>query len=170
MTRRMVRWMAACALLAGCGEGGLTGVDGARTGLAGGERVKARALFANPMFSSGIEARLRDVVRGQEGWTAFWNEAWERHSPLPAAPAVDFAREMVVVASMGGRASGGFRITIDSVAATAGGVHVFVTERSPGSSCVVTAAITAPVDAVAVPASDLPVTFHERTVVHDCGR
>ena len=76
---------------------------------------------------------------------------------------------MVVVASMGGRATGGYSIEIVRVAETTDRLYVEVREVSPGRSCIVTMAGTAPVTAVRVPRRDLPVEFVERAETRDCG-
>ena len=122
---------------------------------------------------SAIDTAARVVVRDAARWQAQWNTIWGRTTPVPALPAVDFTREMVVVAAMGGRSNGGYTIRIDSVTASAGltpggGALVWVSSTSPGPRCVTTQALTAPVDAVRMPLVGGPINFHERALVTNC--
>jgi hypothetical protein len=162
-------WMVpACLLAAACGGGGPTDAGEGRLDVAGGQRIEVRAVTAGPIQYSGMEERARTVVRTQAQWQAAWAGIWRNHTPEPSLPAVDFAREAVVVAAMGLRSTGGYGVTVDSATATAAEVHVYVTERSPGRSCVTTQALTAPVHVVAIPADGRAVRFHESAVVREC--
>ena len=163
-----VSWVAlGCLLTAGCAEPGPTGTLQARND--GSEaRVEARAVFPNRVFYSGVGQASRQVVRTEARWQALWAEVFSPYQPQPPAAAVDFGREIVVFAAMGGRATGGYGITVDSVTASTGTLDVYVTERSPGGSCATTQALTAPVDAVALPSEGRAVRFHDTQVVHNC--
>lgn len=85
---------------------------------------------------SGIGARRRDVIRDRAQWAAFWREMRSggggggTNSAVP--PEVDFSRDMVVVAAMGTRGSGGHRVAIDSVTRSEGRLLIVVREVSPG--------------------------------------
>lgn len=117
---------------------------------------------------SGMENARRVVVRDAAGWRALWGEIVGARTPRPEAPAVDFGSEMVIVAAMGQRGSGGHSIAIDEVRADDGGLAVVVRETAPGRGCFVTQALTAPVTAVRVPAHDGPVRFIEQKETQDC--
>ena len=160
--------MAACLLAAACAGGGPADATPPDQQLVGGERQEARALFPGRMHYSGIQQRERTVIRRQDDWQAFWTRAFNRQMPAPAPAAAGFSREVGIVAALGGTATGGYAVSIDSVSTTPGTTHVFVTERSPGRQCVTTQALTQPVDAVAVADAGGAVRFHERSVVHEC--
>ncbi len=160
--------MAGCLLAAGCGGGGPTDTVVTRSEAVGGQRVAVRALFPRPVHYSGMDAPAREVLRTSAQWQAAWAQVHRHQQPAPAVPVVDFGRESVVLAAMGVRNTGGYVLTIDSVSATTDAIHVFVTERSPGSRCFTTQALTAPVDAVAIPADGRSVRFHENAVVDPC--
>lgn len=166
---RMMMAVVGCVLAAACSSGGPTDTIDTDQQVVGGQRLQVRPLFERPLQYSGVEAREREALRSQAEWEAFWTRIEHGSSPKSPPPAVDFAREMVVLAAMGSRGTGGYLITVDSVTATAAATHVFVTERSPGRSCVTTQAVTHPVDAVVVPDLGRQVRFHERIVVHECG-
>jgi hypothetical protein len=151
-------------LLAACGEGAPTDTLPVRNEV-GGQRVEVRAAFPQPVYYSGVDQASRRVIHTEAQWQALWAQVVRGRQPTPPTPEVDFGEEMVIVAAMGARATGGYAITVDSVTATPGALHVFVTERSPGSGCLTTQAFTAPVDAVALPADVRGVQFHESAIV-----
>ena len=92
----------------------------------------------------------------------------EDDDPPPEAPEIDFANEMVVVAAMGTRPSGGYAIRIDRVARRGNTVWVEVTSSAPGSGCMTTASLTAPVDLVVTQRMTGKVVFVEKSEVRNC--
>lgn len=115
----------------------------------------------------GLTEAGQQVVRDAAAWNALWARITRGGSPLPV-PAVDFAREMVLVAAMGSRRTGGYTITIEGVDEEGSEWVARVAEQRPGARCGTTQAVTAPVDAVAVPRSDRTVRWAVRQVVNDC--
>ena len=121
-------------------------------------------------FYSGLDRPERLVVRDPDTWQTVWSQIHSRQSPLPPLPAVDFSREMIVVAARGARGSGGYNILLAGASeAAANGTLVTVISRSPGRTCVVTGALTQPVDIARLPLRSGPVTFVEQTHVTSCG-
>jgi hypothetical protein len=118
-------------------------------------------------FNGGLTERGEQVVRDPAAWSALWSRMTARQSPSPV-PSVDFGSEMVLVAAMGQRSSGGYVVTIDRVDAGPGGLTVHVTHRAPGPRCGTTAALTEPVDVARIPATSQPVRWSVRQVVQDC--
>ncbi|MGH7636966.1 MAG: protease complex subunit PrcB family protein [Gemmatimonadaceae bacterium] len=117
---------------------------------------------------SGIEDRSRLVIRDAHAWSAFWNQAYRSHIPLPSVPEIDFGRNIVIVAGMGSRNTGGYGITFHSVHEADDVLYVVVRESSPGRSCIVTQALTQPVIAVRVSRPNAHVKFIERSETFDC--
>jgi hypothetical protein len=118
--------------------------------------------------ASGIDARRRGVVRTADEWSAFWSEVYAGRDPVPERPDVDFDQNMVIVAAMGTRPSGGYLVAFETIGRTGADYHVVVRETSPGRSCMTTAALTQPVVAVRVARSDGNVSFIERTTTQRC--
>jgi hypothetical protein len=119
--------------------------------------------------SSGYTTPVRLVIRTPEAWAAAWATLWERGSPVPALPAVDFGREYVVVAAMGQRLSGGYAIHVTDVATpSADAAVVTVVESSPGPACAVAGALSEPAALAILPGSPSQVTFVESAVVAAC--
>jgi hypothetical protein len=117
---------------------------------------------------SGIPDSQRVVIRDAPAWRQYWTALNRPFIPAPAVPDVDFAREMIVLVSMGTRPSGGFLIRIDSAMTDAQRILVQVTQVVPGRGCAVPAVVTRPVDLARVPATSLPVSFAERVERTDC--
>ena len=117
---------------------------------------------------SGATSSARVVVTTPEEWAAVWEWIYAPYTPKPALPAVDFAQSVVVVASLSERSSGGYGIDVDDVYRTDSEIVVELRETAPGSSCVVTAALTQPVVAVRVPRGAGDITFVERRSEQEC--
>jgi hypothetical protein len=117
----------------------------------------ATVLAATPW--SGYTSPERRVIAAPADWAAAWSQIHAGRTPVPALPAVDFSRDVVILAAMGTRRSTGFSIVIDEVRVLAGTFYVRVTETSPGRNCAVGAAITAPVHAVRAPREAVSARF-----------
>lgn len=146
------------ALAAGCTE------SSAGPGVVPGGQVVAINRFDDryPSTYSGFGEPARIVVDDAAQWAEVWDRLWNDQAPAPPLPAVDFQREVVIVAAMGRRPTGGYHIRVQEAAAHADHVAVTVVEAAPGVACVVTQAFTAPTDVVRVARAGLPVRF--RTV------
>jgi hypothetical protein len=119
-------------------------------------------------FNSGLDKPARIVVRDDAGWQAVWRDIYRGSSPMPPAPTIDFSREMVLVAALGARGTGGFDILIEGATeADDRGLNVAVRSTSPGN-CPVTLAFTQPVDIARLPIRTGKVEFTERSEVRHC--
>jgi hypothetical protein len=118
--------------------------------------------------NSGFLQRERRVIRTGTDWQAAWQTLVKNSEPKPAAPAVDFTRDMVVLAAMGTRSSGGYSIQLRAFESSLA-VFAEVVETSPGPTCMVTAALTQPVTLLLVPARAGDVKFIERSETRSCG-
>jgi hypothetical protein len=121
-------------------------------------------------FYSGLDSPQRLVVRDDASWQTLWNEIHSRGTPVPPVPAIDFSREMIVVAAMGTRSTGGYGILLESASEYGtDGIAISVLSISPGSNCGVTLAFTTPVDIARLPLHPGPVRFIERGETTVCG-
>jgi len=131
--------------------------------------VRLRAEAYSFTYYSGLDRPARLVVRDAVTWRIVWNEIYQRHSPVPSLPAVDFSREAILVVALGSRSTGGYGILL--AGATQSGTNeiaVTVHSSSPGPSCVTTQAFTQPVDIARLPLRAGTVRFLERNEVSDC--
>lgn len=119
-------------------------------------------------FSSALDRPLYTAVRDYRSWHAMWDRIVARHGPKPLSPAVDFSKDMILIAATGAKPSGGYGIQIVSVRDTGKELVATAVRTSPGPRCGATAAVTAPADIVRVPISRKPVrwTFRDRST--DC--
>ena len=117
---------------------------------------------------SGVSDHRRTVIRSSPEWLALWEEAHATVIPRPDPPEVDFTREMVLVAAMGGRPTGGYSISIPTVKREGGEAYAVVETVSPGPTCFTTQAFTAPVVALRVPLLEGPVHWIESETRREC--
>jgi hypothetical protein len=164
---RFVRIVGVCvvAVSASCGGSDLTQPAGTSLPI-----VRLRSEPYSFTFYSGLDKRARLVVRDPVTWRAIWNQIYLRQSPVPPLPQVDFSRDMIVVAALGTRSTGGYSILLVGASEAANnGVAVIVNSSSPGSKCIVTEAFTQPVDIARLPLRDGAVSFVDQSHVSDCG-
>lgn len=119
-------------------------------------------------YYSGIDDSLHVAIRDRAQWQRYWTAIHRRISPQPPLPDVDFAREIVLLAAMGRRPSGGYVLRIASASEMAGVLRVDVERREPGRGCILNAALTSPVDLVRVVSRADSVVFVEHRRVEDC--
>jgi len=141
----------------------------------GAEPVASRALTAVQGISdlvsashSGLREARRFVVSDEPGWASLWSAIHSDVTPEPARPGVNLAEQIVIVAALGERPTGGFAIHIDSVRSGSGGREVFVTTSTPGPTCMTTQALTQPVHAVSAPVVAGPTRFVETETRGKC--
>ena len=130
--------------------------------------VRLRAEPYSFEFNSGLNTPARIVVRDASTWQSLWTQIYQGRSPVPPLPAIDFSSDMLVVAALGSRSSGGYMILIDGASGEGSNVIVAVRSISPGQGCGVTGALTQPVDIARLPRRDGDVRFLERAEVRKC--
>ena len=132
------------------------------------EMVRLRAEPYTFTYNSGLTESARIVVRDADHWREVWRAIWRDHSPGPPLPPVDFERELIVVAALGQRPTGGFSILLESAARAGSGAVVSVRTTAPGPRCGTTAALTEPVDIARLPRVEGEIRFEEKTESHNC--
>ena len=120
------------------------------------------------MVIGGPQEPTRSVLRDEQSWLEFWRALTAVVSPAPEPPTVDFTADMVLVAAMGRRATGGFAVSVEGVYTSDGALYVDVLERSPGVGCLSAQVITTPVTAVRVRVHDGSVQFVTREQSGPC--
>jgi hypothetical protein len=132
--------LAACAFAAAC----------AGAGPSAGSDAEQRIQTVISETHSGLAEARREVVRDAASWTRLWSEIHAGRDPVPALPAVDFEREMLIAVASGTRPTGGFSIQVTAVATRGDRLEVAVLERCPDADAIVTMALTQPVAVVRV--------------------
>ncbi len=132
------------------------------------DRPLAFASVAQTSHSGFFEPR-RQAVRGQDEWTRIWQGFHAGQSSVPELPAIDFARETVVLAAAGTQSSGCFGVEIEGVTLERNRrVEIDVVETVPGPNCVCTAALTQPAHLVSVGGVFTRAVFDERVRILEC--
>lgn len=154
--------------IACCGDLAVAQYDSAR------EVVPVTRLRPSPTaFAtySGLSDSLRTVVRDSAEWSAVWRGITRPFYPPPPLPQVDFDRDMIVVAALGARPTGGYDVVIEGARRDASTLEIALRTSSPAPGCPVSAAMTQPVDLATIPASPPPraVRFRERSIIVPCG-
>ena len=132
--------------------------------------VRLRAEPSSFTAFSGFRESSRLVIRDRDAWRSIWSKLYERTSPIPPMPEIDFANEVVVVAALGERGSGGFNVVFSGATENdSGGIDVTVRAASPGDRCAMLTVLTQPVDIARVPRVYSSIRFVERNEVVNCG-
>ena len=120
------------------------------------------------VYYSGLVDPARLVIDNPATLASVWARAFADESEPPPIPRVDFRRERVIVAALGGRATGGYGIELASADVEGGQVVVDVVSTSPGQGCAVTQALTQPVDMAKIALSAMGIRFVEHATVRNC--
>jgi hypothetical protein len=110
---------------------------------------------------SGVVEPRQVVIKDKASWERLWREHQSGNQPQRPAPEIDFAREMVIFVAMGQQFSGGFAIEIEKVEAARRQLRIAFQRKAPPSGAMVSQALSAPFEIVAVPKSDSPPEFVE---------
>lgn len=124
--------------------------------------------------SGGTETPSYRTVRSPEEWAVLWRELEPRTSreqgqlqPNPV-PQIDFDRHALIVAAMGSRPNGGYRIEVESLKESADRMVATVVEQTSGANCITTQAVTYPIAIVLVPKTAKQVDFEVVRKTHEC--
>jgi hypothetical protein len=114
---------------------------------------------------SGLGAAERLVIRDDTTYARLW----ARLAVGGPRPPVDFSRDAVVVVAGGQRSTGGYSIAVDQALRTGSELSLNVVETTPAPGCIMTQALTQPVDIVVVAAADVRSWgFSEQMVAQNC--
>ncbi|HRH24413.1 MAG TPA: protease complex subunit PrcB family protein [Candidatus Paceibacterota bacterium] len=127
--------------------------------------VPAFTILDEGMYSGEVTERKNYRIKSQEELEALWLLVHGTGAPTN----VDFARSEVIAVFDGTHATGGYGISIASVADVAGSPRVItILHTEPGTSCLTTDAISSPYQIAIVSKSAAPLTREEETIVTEC--
>jgi hypothetical protein len=135
---------------------------------ASGERERVFIATVLSASSSGVDRRSHEVIRDGEAWSRVWSEIHSRQFPRPALPSIDFAHEMLLLASLGERPDGCHAIAISAVERLGSRLRVVVEEGTSAATCGCTLAQVQPVHVVRLNRGTEPVHFETRRVTLPC--
>ena len=125
----------------------------------GGQSVSIRSL-AKGAFS-GIRDARQEIVKAADEWEKLWKQHAIPAGTTGKIPPVDFSKEMVIVATLGTKRTGGYSIEIVSAEARDKSLIITVKKSAPPPGAITVQALTAPYHFVAVRRSDLKAEFVE---------
>jgi len=114
------------------------------------------------------DAPARLVIRTSDAWASAWTRQNWGLSPPPLLPPVDFTADMVLVAALGRRNTGGYEASISVSTSKEADLRAEVVESEPGVGCVTTPVITRPSVAVRLVRSDGEVRFVDSVESVEC--
>lgn len=106
--------------------------------------------LASGVHSGVMQQEIHDLHNVKD-FQAWWNKAYSSYATVPALPAVDFTKDMVVAAFLGEKSHGGFTMRIVKADQTADAYNVDIDVSIPGSTCHAVQMKTEPFLFVAVP-------------------
>jgi hypothetical protein len=123
-------------------------------------------------WQSGINFPQNSVALN----AAQYNSLWNTHStfpgpkgpPVPAAPFVDWSKEIVVAVFTGMKPSGAYVVNVLSVTPSGNGAVVNFEDVQPGPTCLTPSVITQPFIFIAMTRVAGPVTFKGKIRVQNC--
>jgi len=119
---------------------------------------------------SGIQVPRTVLIRNESAWKNLWIEHERGLSTAPAAPVMDFSKEMVIAVFLGMRRTGGYSVAIKDISVRQPDAPIWVSfeEVKPGKGCMVTQVLTSPFQIVRLARVEGPVTFNLALKVNDC--
>ena len=155
----MKRVIAFVLLCGGClfGHAAAQGSDPAAL-----ETIPFETIF-HGWYAGGIVERTALVINNRDDFLSVWNMIIQDTFPPPATPSIDFETTTIIFVSSGVMPSGGYDVTIESIAIVDDGLEVHVLIREPPKDSDVTMALTQPYHGVAMSKTDLPVRFRWET-------
>ncbi|MBI4014895.1 MAG: protease complex subunit PrcB family protein, partial [Candidatus Aenigmarchaeota archaeon] len=118
------------------------------------------AKIFDPLFTQNGTRVIARLINNEEDW----RKLYENDTYMPK---IDFARDMVIAASMGMKNTGGYIIKITDVIERQDSLQVDVLERYPAPEEQVTMSLTMPKHVIKLQRSDKPVIFN--TVIQTGG-
>jgi len=109
--------------------------------------------------TSGYLIPTQLVIRDQAAWAEAWRTLHAGHQSEPPLPLVEFDREIVVLAALGSRNTGGYDVLLEAASIEGSQVTLTVRETAPGSTCARIHVLTQPVDIARLSRREEPIHF-----------
>ncbi len=113
-----------------------------------GEKQTLKFSEVDSGIDSGIDDKTEFVIRSDSEWKTFWTKHKSRQLPVPAAPKIDFKKDMVIAVIAGSKPSGGYGAKITSIEKTDKELLVDATLTKPRPGGISAQMMTQPFDIV----------------------
>jgi hypothetical protein len=117
---------------------------------------------------SDVQDVRRLVIRDRETWAQVWAELQGPQSRPTELPEADFAREIILVATLGRKPTSGYRVEFGAMRAEGDALEVEVRKESPGMKCGTAQVLTSPYAIAKATRTDSPVKFLELETTRAC--
>lgn len=102
-------------------------------------------------YQTGITTGAVRAARNEAEWAVLWREHTSREIPRPAAPTIDFAKEIVVCVLAGERPTGGYGIEVLDARFDGKSMVLGTRETKPADDAIVPMVLTRPYHMIATP-------------------
>lgn len=111
--------------------------------------------------TSGFQSPLQMFITSEKDWIELWEKRQGLGAPKNTHPAVDFTRDVVIVAALGAKNTGGYSIEIAKIIRTKENIEVTVRIGSPPEGTKPGGGPTSPFVLARMKKPEKPVTFKE---------
>ncbi|HLY74832.1 MAG TPA: protease complex subunit PrcB family protein [Planctomycetota bacterium] len=111
--------------------------------------------------SSGFMVPQQMFVSSQKDWAETWTTRQGSAGTKKSHPEIDFNRDVVIVAALGAKSTGGYTIEITRIVRTKDDIQVFLRRTAPPEGGRVVGGATSPFVMARMEKPDRPVTFRD---------
>ena len=112
-------------------------------------------------YYAGIKQEINYVIYDEDEWLNIWNLTTKDQIPQPIAPKIDFSKNIVIAAFLGGRSNRGYGIEIMNITEYNGRIVVAIRKLSPKQGEIVLGTASSPYQIVKVDRINKPFIFEE---------
>lgn len=124
-----------------------------------GEAVSIRTIDKH--LTSGFQEPLEKFVATEKDWIELWNQRQEPKAPKRQHPAVDFDKDVVVVAALGPKPGTGYTVEITRIVKTKDEIQIYVRKTAPDPAALKTGQPTSPFVLIRMVKPDRFVRFYD---------
>ncbi|MCY2958775.1 MAG: protease complex subunit PrcB family protein [Planctomycetota bacterium] len=136
----------------------LVTVTACRSAPSGGDGFRTIAIG----YQTGIASGTLRLARNDAEWSEMWREHTSTQIPRPAAPRIDFAKEMVVCVLSGSKPTGGYGIEVLDAHFDGKAMVLGARETKPSGDAIVPMVLTRPYHMIATPITTAPFRLEPR--------
>jgi len=112
-------------------------------------------------LTSNFQVPMEKFVTTEKEWVELWGQRQEPKDKKRQHPAVDFDRDVVVVAALGPKPGTGYTIEITRIARTKDEIQIYLRKTAPDPAALKAGGPTSPFVLVKMPKPDRFVRFYD---------